>query len=328
MLKDPYFYFTILGIILSVIGVYLTLRYKYPGKITYIKEGALSLFNDVVKTMPELAVSYEGQPVQANLIIMRGHIINTGKKDITNDMISQPLTFSLPHGFKWKKVNITAQSNGLDAKYEVKNDASLLFNLGLFRCNEYISFEALAEIPNEINTKESAALRLKKAITISHRIADTRKVEERILPNDPFEAKSWIRTDTFLFLVLLFIFVILFPILEMIGEKPAIIQYTITREGKTFLAEVIPKANGELKIKGINHNIKYYQNSEEFFQDRSWSAKSVVKKKDMTAYILVALMLTGTGFFAAHELIERRRAKKLYKLLKKFELNFKTKHTH
>lgn len=317
MLKDPYFYFTILGIILSVIGVYLALRYKYPGRITYVKEGALSLFNDIVRTMPELAVTYEGQPVQANLIIMRGHIINTGKKDITDEMVSQPLTFNLPYGFKWRKVNITAQSGGLDAKYEVKNNTSLLFNFGLFRCNESISFEALAEIPNETNTKESVALRLKKSITITHRIADTRKVEERTLPNDPFENKSWLRTDTFLFLVYLFIFVILFPFLEIIFGKPATIQYTITRDGKTFLAEVIPKSNGELKIKGIDHNIKYYQTSEEFFQDRSWSAKSVMKKKGITTYITPAILLTTLGFFAAHELMERRRAIKLYKLLKK-----------
>jgi len=175
----------------------------------------------------------------------------------------------------------------------------------------------LAEIPNETSTKESAALRLKKSITITHRIADTRKVEERTLPNDPFETKSWIRTDTFQFLVYLFIFVILVPFLEIIFGKPAIIQYTITRDDKTFLAEVIPKSNGELKIKGIDHNIKYYQNSDEFFQDRSWSAKSVVKKKDVTIYIFPAIFLTAYGFFAAHELIERRRAKKLYKLLKK-----------
>lgn len=317
MLKDPYFYFTILGIILSVIGVYLALRYKYPGRITYAKEGALSLFNDVVRTMPELAVTYEGQPVQANLIIMRGHIINTGKKDITDEMVSQPLTFNLPHGFKWRKVNITAQSDGLDAKYEVKNNTSLLFNFGLFRCNESISFEALAEIPSETSTKESASFRLNKAITISHRIADTGKVEERILPNDPIKTKSWISTDSLIFLAYFFIFVILTPVLELIVGKPAMIEYTITRDGKTFLAEVLPMANGELKVKGIKRDIKYYQTSEEFFQDRSWSAKSVMKKKGITTYITPAILLTTFGFFAAHELIERRRAIKLYKLLKK-----------
>jgi hypothetical protein len=321
MFKDINFYLTLVGLIIGFIGIYLAWHHRYPGKVTYVREGLISLFNDVVRSMPELAVTYEGEPVQSNLVILRGHLFNSGHKDFTPDMIDQPLSFDLPTGFKWLRASITSTSKGLKAESSIKDNLlSLQFDLNLFRCKEHISFEALVEVPDIKDSKELPAYRLNKALKINHRIADTRSVDTIELPTNPKEVTLWKKSGTFAFLSYLIAFGLVLPIVSYFLDKPAEFEYTLNNNGKYFQAEVKPKSTGEVLIKSKDGKIQYTQTSEEFFGNRSWTAKAIATKRRFSTYRTVAVTLFLFGFLAVMELLEYRRSIKLYKLLNNTEI--------
>lgn len=316
MLRDPNFYLTILGLILGVVGIYLTVRRRYPGRLTYIREAAVSVFNDVVRSIPELAVTYEGAPLAANVVILRGHVVNTGRKDITSEMVDAPVTFQLPEGFRWRKVVITGASSGVKPQCSLTTARQLTFSLGLFRCKEHLSFEAIAEVPIGDDDGKSPAARLDGAVAITHRIADTLKVETRTLPADSAQKRLWSRPGMSQFLLYVALFAILVPVLNHFSDKPAKYEYEIMRNGHTFKANVYPKADGMVKIVNLESNNTEIVAAEQFFADRSWTAKAVPLKKKWWSYIGSATILVLSGLLALNDLWEHRSARRLQKLIR------------
>jgi hypothetical protein len=145
--------------------------------------------------MPELSVSYKDEPVREGLVLLKGALINTGSKDITESMVEERLSFSLPHRFKWLEAKVIKHSKGGKGRID-KSPQRLEFPLGLFRRNEFIRFEAIAEVPtNGVNSSQSAK-HLKSALLdslrISHRIADTQAIVAADLP--PTGVPLWPRT--------------------------------------------------------------------------------------------------------------------------------------
>ena len=92
----------VLGIVATIIfgvwGIFIVIRRSYPGQLTYIKESYIGLFDSIVKNVPELAVLYNNLPVSQGLVLIKGAILNTGSKDITDTMVEQNLAFVLPSG--------------------------------------------------------------------------------------------------------------------------------------------------------------------------------------------------------------------------------------
>jgi hypothetical protein len=143
---------TIFGIIATAVffalGTYLTVKRRYTAQITFIKEDSLGLFDSIVKNLPELAVLYRDNPVSQGLVLLKGFLLNTGAKDITEPMVEEPLSIKLPEGFQWLTGRVVSASSKVQAKVNVK-PSELTLQTGLFRCNEHIRFEALAEVPIE-----------------------------------------------------------------------------------------------------------------------------------------------------------------------------------
>lgn len=96
---------TILGIMATlafgVWGIIIVIRHRYPGQLTYVKESNIAPFDSIVRNLPELAVFYNDAPVGEGLVLVKGAILNSGRKDITDSMVEQKLTFVLPSGFRW-----------------------------------------------------------------------------------------------------------------------------------------------------------------------------------------------------------------------------------
>src|ERR1035438_9026699 len=133
-------------IVFGVWGIIIIVRRRYPGQLTYIKESNIGLFDSIVKNLPELSVLYNNAPVGQGLVLIKGAILNTGSKDITNEMVEQKLTFALPEGFRWLTAKVVGNSGNVVGAIDIQ-DRSLVFTTGLFRCNEFIRFQAIAEIP-------------------------------------------------------------------------------------------------------------------------------------------------------------------------------------
>lgn len=97
---------TILGIaglaatiVLGGYSIYLVFRtQKYPGRITFVRESCIGLFDAVVRNLSELSIQYRDAPVGENLVLLKGCLLNTGTKDISPDMVEEPITATLPDG--------------------------------------------------------------------------------------------------------------------------------------------------------------------------------------------------------------------------------------
>lgn len=96
--------FTFIGIVITFIfgiwGIVVVVRRRYPGEITYVKESYIGLFDSIVKNLPELSVLYNDKPVGQGLVLVKGAILNTGSKDITESMIEKKISLTLPDEFR------------------------------------------------------------------------------------------------------------------------------------------------------------------------------------------------------------------------------------
>ncbi|HHG3242823.1 hypothetical protein [Vibrio parahaemolyticus] len=172
-------FWAVLGISVSVIfgvlGIYLTLRSRYPGKITFVNEQTIELFDSVGNTIEKLEVTYDNSEVNQNLVLLNGSFINSGKSDITVDMVEKPIHLSLPAGYKWLSGSMV--QSDVDAELTLVDDRTIAISTGLFRKNEFVRFHALAQLPDSEDEKSNSK-KLKDSLTFSHRITNTANIDE------------------------------------------------------------------------------------------------------------------------------------------------------
>jgi hypothetical protein len=181
----------VLGILATVLfgiwGLVVVLRRRYPSEISFVREPHLALFETIIKNLPELTAQYDKKPVGPGLVLVRGALLNSGSKDISDPMVEGKLTFSLPERFKWWTAKIVGASPDVKASVAVE-ERRLTFSTGLFRCSEFIRFQAIAEVPltdpdGDGHSDAKITELLNTAIKIEHRIADTRSVAVIDLPS-------------------------------------------------------------------------------------------------------------------------------------------------
>ena len=165
----------LLTVVLGLLGIFVTVRRRLPGQIVFVRSEAISLFDAGAKNMPRLSILFDGQAVKETLSMLKGTIINAGDLDITKEMVERPLTALLPEGFRWLSVTVTYSSPDLRAGVEIFDARSLVFDLGLFRRKEKISFEALVEAPVALSTQDPSVEIIEK-LKLDHRIANTSPV--------------------------------------------------------------------------------------------------------------------------------------------------------
>lgn len=179
------------SVVFGLVGIYLTLRSRYSGRITFVDEQTIELFDSVGNTIEKLEVSYDGNLVSDNLVLLNGAFVNSGKSDITPEMVEQPISICLPEGYKWLSGNMV-ESN-INAQLVIESDSKLSIRTGLFRRNEFVRFHALAQLPNSTDNETNGS-NLKQALTFSHRITntsdiDTSELDERTVSKTYLKSK-------------------------------------------------------------------------------------------------------------------------------------------
>ncbi|OXU15719.1 hypothetical protein [Sedimentisphaera salicampi] len=184
---------TVLGIIVSTIlalwAIVVTLKGSRNVKITFVSELLLALTDDITQSFDDLEITFRDKPISSNLVLFRGYFINTGRRDITQEMIEDQISAHLPSEFEWIDCKVTEVSSSLNAEVKVQSKQQIIFSIstGLWKKNEYLKFETLAKVPvvdaaPENPPKEKPADRLRNAITFRHRIADSYRIEETCKP--------------------------------------------------------------------------------------------------------------------------------------------------
>lgn len=180
MVIDWSFWLTVVGTIATVVfGIWAILIAKkraYPGEITFLHDRSIRLFDDITGSLPQVTVSYKGEPVKKNLTLIKGFLVNTGTKDITKEMVETPLTFELVDGYRWLEASAKFSSN-LEERAKIINSKIVEFSLGLFRYDEFLRFEGLIEV--------SEGKKWGGTIMTHHRIADTADIKWKKVPEKP-----------------------------------------------------------------------------------------------------------------------------------------------
>ncbi|MCK4791909.1 MAG: hypothetical protein KAV87_49715, partial [Desulfobacteraceae bacterium] len=312
---------TVMGILVSLLfgawGVYLALKKRYPGHATFLQETALPLFDTIVKNLPELKVSFRDKPVGEGLVLLKGAILNTGSKDISPDMVAEPITMALPEGHKWITVKLVAHSPKVNCTVTA-DEHSLVFNIGLFRCAEYLRFEALAEVP--INEKEEQTAtadigeKMLEVIRTTHRIADT----QRVVTAELLPATRGIRRLK-RFAVLLGVMVVTLAVVftaYWIKGWPADMRFTVPTDSGDIAVEAQYTVDGTVTLKGVDSK-DYKRELPVAGLLQIEGLKPYVAPKSDTKVAFIVL-----GFYTLLPLLlcigaykEQRKAKRLRKLL-------------
>jgi hypothetical protein len=306
----------LLGLIISAWGIYLVLKYRYfLGQISFVKEHTIALFDTIVKNLPDLAVLYKDKPVTPNLVLIRGALLNSGKKDISPAMVEKPITIKLPNGYRWIESKLISASENLKAAINMVDTQSLILETGLFKPNEYVRFEALLEAPIEngnINrsSKELIQGKVDKAIEFSHRIADLRKINK--MKVEEGDRKFKLKTDDIIIILFIIGFGLIYPIANFIYPPPGEIIYSYKKAQNEIIdVRIIPEPKNMIKIEEINKKYNVTLSADDFISNVN---KIYVKPKSdqiKALSIIVGISFAMALIFVIISYLSYRKNKKL-----------------
>jgi hypothetical protein len=310
---------TLATVILGSWSIYLALKRRYPGHITFLKESSIGLFDSVVTSLPELSILYNNTPISQNLVLLKGILHNTGSIDITEDMVKEKLSIVLPEGFKWLAGKVVSSSPKIQASIRIDAPTILTFDLGLFRCDEYIRFEALAEVPlprNSSNKTGGGATEiLTKSVSFQHRIANTRKITvEDLVSQSVYAAPFILRSLASLSLLMALSIYTAYTVLDRNLDQGYYLMRT--NDGKDF--EVIADysaPNEYIDIRGVANN--YYERIiwSEFERRRVAHELIRGRKTSLRRFLPLSSLLIPIVLFFLSFYVEKRRRKKISSML-------------
>jgi len=177
--------------------------------------------------------------------------------------------------------------------------SKLAFDLGLFRCGEYLRFEALAEVPtSEDAAKDDPAKSLKNALAFEHRIADTRKVDTTEIMLVDSRKKRHLATLAVL--ALQAVLAAAAVVSAFWSGSPTLegnLQFWYTPSGsKGVLVSITPRADGKLRLSGVTEKFDQVVPVEAFFYGRTW--KPIIAKKygETVSAVMMAFIFLVTAF--------------------------------
>jgi len=284
-------------VILGAYRIYLLFRtQRYPGRITFVKETCIGLFDALVRNLSGFSILYQDEPVAQNLVLLKGCLLNTGTKDISPEMVEEQISITLPEGYRWLAVTIVSTSSHVTARAHIPNEREIKFDSGLFRRREHIRFEAIAEVPETRETERSKpdpADALESAMEFRHRIADTQKINRQ-----EFQSDTQLRSSTRLIWITVSQISFIFIVLCVLGVKiwlkgmPANIHYFLTLDHSQEVEVTLkPHLDGNVDIKGVETDYEETIPLETFFNVRKWRPKTVASKAFLPPLIFVCVSI-------------------------------------
>lgn len=306
---------SIIGIVISVIfgliGIYLTIRSKYSGRVTFVNEQTIELFDAIGNSLDKLAVTYNGSAVNENLVLLNGAFINSGKFDITKDMVEQPITIILPKGYKWLTGRIV--DSNVKAEFIQVDENNISVPTGLFRCGEYIRFHALAQLP-EINEDVSNSERFKKAISFEHRIVNTKSINE----TETHSKKESLRTLKKKGIPLALMLLMMVGLVGFMTYKgfPKVLLYSYAvSQYKTELVQVKTTSNNLVKVSSRDSEFEVEEPFLDFIEKTEGYPSLSEPDIDYIFYMLFSIQILLILTLLSNQSFEYYRNSRLLKIL-------------
>ena len=295
----------------GIVGIYLTIKSRYSGKITFVNEQIIELFDAIGNSLDKLAVTYDGAEVNENLILLNGAFINSGKSDITPDMVEQPITLELPEGYKWLTGRVI--DSKVKATLEQIDETKISISTGLFRCGEYVRFHALAQLP-DTEDGDTNSKRFKNSLKFEHRITNTKNIDET--ETQPKQAsKKALKRKGIPFLAMLILMCALFGFTLYLGfPKVMVYKYAIT-ESTYEQVKVKVTSDDTIKITSIDSEYEAEEPFPEFVKKLNGAPSLSKSNENLSFFIMAAIQLLLIGGMLAMQVFEYLRNRRLLKIL-------------
>lgn len=312
---DLSFIFTALGVGVSTLfgmwGIYLALRKsKYPASLTFVRDQALGLFDDVTGKIPNLRISYKEKDIDHSVMFINGYIVNDGSKDISPEMVENKLSANISTDYEWLECVITSKPKDLIVKSKVQKPQILEFDFGLFRRNEYFSFQALALSKNKDSQPKAKDFEL--GVNWKHRIANLGNIKKIQIPSEPRKKKlRWVAKTFSVVAGLSYILIGLsmlsgYDLLNMNTE----IHYMVNNNGKYEEATIKPTSNKKATINFLTSGNKKNVILNKYGKENILYPIIAKREKSIYFVIIFGLLTIGGGllmFFVAFEKDYKRR---------------------
>lgn len=115
-------------LLLGVWALVISFRYNKGVEITYIEDQCIALIDDIIQSFSGLNITYGDEIISDNLVLLKGYFINTGKKDISHNMVEENITINLPIGFEWVDCKVVDSSKSLKASVQKIDKFKLEFD--------------------------------------------------------------------------------------------------------------------------------------------------------------------------------------------------------
>lgn len=173
----------LIGIVLGIVGilvsVYFALR-SQKNRLVVFESRCVALFDEYARNMPDLAIAYEGRPISESLLSVRLHVTNTSGRDITPNMVDEPIRLRLADGLTWIRAVITGLSPELKADLALEGAVVTITHQQL-RSKEGVTIEALVQSGLNSNQPVGSIL---DYLECTARVSDFQNLEKRHLtPN-------------------------------------------------------------------------------------------------------------------------------------------------
>lgn len=300
--------------IFGLVGIYLTIKSRYPGKITFVNEQMIELFSAVGNSLDKLAVTYDGKNVDENLVLMNGAFINSGRTDIGPNMVEKPITLKLPDGYKWLTAKVV--NSAIEANLEFVNENTILINTGLFRCGEFVRFHALAQVPADDKTDQSISKRLRSVLKFEHRITNTQKINETDVKNK-ITSKKELKKKGIPYLVMFVVTIALAIFAIYTGIPQRLVFPYLVDTNKTEYVNIKTHANDDsVEINSIESDFSKKLSFDNFINEVKGKPKLEKEKaKEMISLILmIGTQILLVAFLLGMHIFEYMRNRRILKI--------------
>ncbi|GAA0884580.1 hypothetical protein GCM10009120_31780 [Sphingobacterium siyangense subsp. cladoniae] len=131
-------------IMISIWGIYFIRKSKFY----FIEKSSVKLYQDIVKSIDGLSITFNEEQIRENLILFSGSIIYSGHNDIKADEIDREITiYSRDTSARWLHFEIRNSSDFFSPEYRIEENKVIL-NRSLWKKDDFIDFSGLIDSPD------------------------------------------------------------------------------------------------------------------------------------------------------------------------------------
>lgn len=130
-------------IVISIWGIYFIRKSKFY----FIEKRSVKLYQDIVKSIDGLSITFNEEQIRENLILFSGSIIYSGHNDIKADEIDREITIYSPdNSARWLHFEVRNSADFFSPEYRIEEN-KVIISRSLWKKDDFIDFSGLIDSP-------------------------------------------------------------------------------------------------------------------------------------------------------------------------------------